>query len=136
MSNLTKHQITDGVLSIRDQQAQMYRYAADVEKMIKEDAYNADSLNKIMEGLIDYGTTCFGYEDALMEQSGYPTAEEHVRSHRTFIRRIELFREEAGKGKNVTKELMSILRIWLVGHIEGQDAELLETLEYWVAKRA
>lgn len=133
MNEKFTRQMKDGIISIKDQHRQVYTYAEKVEKMVNAEYCDLDALRQVMDGLIDYCNTCFGYEDALMEMSGYPMVDDHQRSHRTFLRRVEGFREEALKGRDMTKELMSILRIWMLAHIEGQDNEFITTLQHLLA---
>lgn len=89
-------------------------------KLIK--ALNLASVEKTVEELLDYVVVHFSNEQALMEKSGYPAFEQHLKLHEDFASRVADF---LGNGDAWTEErvqdLRRFLNKWLVGHILTHD---------------
>lgn len=89
-------------------------------KLIK--ALNLDSVEKTVEELLDYVVVHFSNEQALMEKSGYPGFEQHLKLHEDFASRVADF---LSNGDDWTEErvqdLRRFLNKWLVGHILTHD---------------
>lgn len=79
--------------------------------------------NHVLNELVDYTLTHFAFEEELQEKAGYPFLKAHKRVHEIFTKRIAEFQKRAAAGENVAPELLSMLRIWLVNHIKGDDAD-------------
>jgi hemerythrin len=80
-------------------------------------------INHVLGELVDYTLTHFAFEEELQEKAGYPFLKAHKRVHEIFTKRIAEFQKRAAIGENVAPELLSMLRIWLVNHIKGDDAD-------------
>lgn len=89
-------------------------------KLIK--ALNLDSVDQTVDELLDYVVVHFSNEQALMEKSGYPAFEQHIKLHEDFASRVADF---LGNGDDWTEErvqeLRRFLNKWLVGHILTHD---------------
>jgi hemerythrin len=85
-------------------------------------ALNLDSVQQTVEELLDYVVVHFSNEQALMERSGYPAFEQHLRLHEDFAGHVADF---LGNGDSWTEErvqeLRRFLNKWLVGHIMTHD---------------
>ncbi len=79
--------------------------------------------NHVLGELVDYTLTHFAFEEELQEKAGYAFIKAHKRVHEIFTKRIAEFQKRAAAGENVAPELLSMLRIWLVNHIKGDDAD-------------
>ncbi|MBI4807487.1 MAG: bacteriohemerythrin [Nitrosomonadales bacterium] len=79
--------------------------------------------NHVLNELVDYTLTHFAFEEELQEKAGYPFLKAHKRVHEIFTKRIAEFQRRAAGGENVAPELLSMLKIWLVNHIKGDDAD-------------
>ncbi|MEN8209723.1 MAG: bacteriohemerythrin, partial [Candidatus Fermentibacteria bacterium] len=82
----------------------------------------SDTLKDILNELVEYTKTHFGYEEKLMAEFGYPEEAAHIETHGSLAGQVIEFNEsfQAGKSK-LSGELFSFLRKWLNGHIRGTD---------------
>jgi len=85
-------------------------------------ALSLDSVQETVEELLDYVVVHFSNEQALMEKSGYPGFEQHLKLHEDFATHVADF---LGNGEEWTEdrvqELRRFLNKWLVGHIMTHD---------------
>lgn len=85
-------------------------------------ALNLESVQQTVEELLDYVVVHFSNEQALMEKSGYPAFEQHLKLHEEFATHVADF---LGNGDAWTEdrvqELRRFLNKWLVGHIMTHD---------------
>jgi hemerythrin len=91
-----------------------------------EDARLAGDRNRIgnvLEQLVDYTQSHFGFEEALMEEAGYKFLRPHRKVHELFIRRISEFTVRSAKGEDVSEELQRVLSTWLLNHIASEDRD-------------
>lgn len=84
--------------------------------------------NHVLGELVDYTLTHFAFEEELQEKAEYPFLKAHKRVHDIFTRRVAEFQKRAAAGENVAPELLSMLKIWLVNHIKGDDADYVESI--------
>lgn len=85
-------------------------------------ALDLDTIDETISELLDYVVTHFTNEQALMEQSGYPAFEQHLKLHEEFGAHVAEF---LGSGDEWTEErvhdLRRFLNKWLIGHIMTHD---------------
>ncbi|WP_444917229.1 bacteriohemerythrin [Microbulbifer sp. JMSA003] len=82
-----------------------------------------ERISKVLIGLADYTSTHFDFEEDLMERSGYPLSDTHKKVHRSFVAQIDSYVEQHENGKDITRRLMSDLKIWLTNHIKNDDKD-------------
>ncbi|MBJ6752292.1 bacteriohemerythrin [Geomonas anaerohicana] len=83
------------------------------------------SLESVLDELIDYATYHFAQEEVLMEKVAFPATEEHLAEHAFFIRRIGEIQKEFLAGTNaISLEIITFLKDWLVQHISQKDCDL------------
>lgn len=85
--------------------------------------------NHVLKELVDYTLTHFAFEEELQEKANYPFLKAHKRVHEIFTKRVAEFQQRATAGENVAPELLSMLKIWLVNHIKGDDADYAESVK-------
>ena len=90
---------------------------------------NRDGTNHVLNELVDYTLTHFAFEEELQEKAGYPFLKAHKRVHEMFTKRVAEFQKRAAGGENVAPEVLSMLKIWLVNHIKGDDADYAESVK-------
>lgn len=96
------------------------------------DAHDTGDLNvtnHVLNELVDYTLTHFAFEEELQERAKYPFLKAHKRVHEIFTKRVAEFQKRAASGENVAPELLSMLKIWLVNHIKGDDADYAESVK-------
>jgi hemerythrin len=93
------------------------------------DRSDRQATNHVMNELVDYTLTHFAFEEELQERSNYPFVRAHKRVHDIFTKRVAEFQKRAAAGENVAPELLSMLKIWLVNHIKGDDADYADSVK-------
>ncbi len=78
-------------------------------------------VNEVLSDLVDYVGTHFGYEERLMQASGYPEYERHKASHERLAAHAMQHVERFRRGTGSLDELLAFLVEWLNGHIVGED---------------
>ncbi|GIZ52567.1 bacteriohemerythrin [Noviherbaspirillum aridicola] len=85
-------------------------------------ALDLATVEHTVEELLDYVVVHFTNEQALMEKSGYPAFEQHLKLHEEFAAHVADF---LGSGDAWTEErvqeLRRFLNKWLIGHIMTHD---------------
>jgi hemerythrin len=85
-------------------------------------ALNLASVDQTVEELLDYVVTHFSNEQDLMEKSGYPAFDQHLKLHEEFAAQVADF---LGSGvewsEDRVQELRRFLNKWLIGHIMTHD---------------
>ena len=97
-----------------------------------ENANNTGDLgiiNNVLKELVDYTLTHFAFEEELQEKAGYSFLKAHKRVHGIFTNRVAEFQQRAEAGENVAPELLGMLKIWLVNHIKGDDADYVDCVK-------
>lgn len=88
---------------------------------------DGQDLDQLVVKLRAYFDIHFENEEAFMRQTRYPGAESHIAAHQEFL---WYFRALAGQvdpnRHNKTAETVSILKRWLIIHIDGTDSELVK----------
>ena len=80
------------------------------------------ALKKILVEIIDYTKYHFKTEEEHMVRHQYEHLEEHKANHRTLVDQIVALLNELKGGKSLSSEdLLTILRNWLINHIEKED---------------
>ncbi|MFM2112832.1 MAG: hypothetical protein RLZZ271_1492 [Pseudomonadota bacterium] len=85
-------------------------------------ALDINTIEETINELLDYVVTHFTNEQALMEKSGYPAFEQHLKLHEEFSAQVADF---LGSGDDWTEDrvdnLRRFLNRWLIGHIMTHD---------------
>lgn len=85
-------------------------------------ALNLESVDQTVEELLDYVVTHFSNEQELMEKSGYPAFEQHLKLHEEFGAQVAEFLGNGGAWtEDRVQELRRFLNKWLIGHIMTHD---------------
>jgi hemerythrin len=87
----------------------------------KDTAIDEETLNAVINGLIDYTYSHFAFEETLMEEAGYEYLQVHQQTHKAFTRRVDEIYELSQKGEDVTETIASLLQAWLINHIMEED---------------
>ncbi len=123
------HQLRGGIKEIRSQHETLIQYSRRVEELIASGVEDFVALDSVLDGLILYTISSFALEESLMKLAGYLRIDEHLRSHDMFMRRLSGYRGNLQAGKYTANELMSLLKIWITGHVNLQDMDLMDALE-------
>jgi hemerythrin len=83
-----------------------------------------ETLEPILDELIDYATYHFAAEEHWMGLHGYPQLQLHRAEHERFCRMIVEIQSDYHKHKvNLSLEVLAFVRNWLQDHILKTDAE-------------
>lgn len=126
-----------GIEVIDSQHRRIVDYINELEGALQR--HDREAVGIVIKLMIDYTITHFSFEEALMEQAGYKLVDEHRRVHEDFTRRMRNYQRRFGAGEDVTRSLMSDLRLWLTNHIKRDDNDYASTVRAsldggWVAK--
>ncbi len=86
----------------------------------------------VIEQLIDYTQSHFGFEESMLEEAGYKFLKPHKKVHELFIKRVTEFTVRAAKGEDIADELHSMLSKWLLNHIANEDHDYAEVVKQMV----
>jgi hemerythrin len=86
----------------------------------------------VIEQLIDYTQSHFGFEEAMLEEAGYKFLRPHKKVHELFIKRVTEFTMRAAKGEDIADELHSMLSKWLLNHIANEDRDYAQAVQQMV----
>jgi hemerythrin len=80
---------------------------------------------EILDSLAHYTVDHFGNEEQWMCDCNYPRRELHILEHNTFKSRLSEFRQNFQEGTGqLTLDIISFLRVWLLSHISRSDFDL------------
>jgi hemerythrin len=91
-------------------------------------------VNDVIEQLIDYTQSHFGFEEEMLEEAGYKFLKPHRKVHELFIRRVTDFTMRAAKGEDIADELHSMLTKWLLNHIANEDRDYAVVVKQMVGE--
>jgi len=116
--------LNTGIEVIDKQHRRLVEYLNELNTAIAEG--DQKGVKHVLDELIDYTLSHFSFEEELMEKAGYPFFKAHKRVHDIFTKRVGEFLKRAEQGENVAPEILSMLKIWLINHIKGDDADYVE----------
>ncbi len=108
-----------GVIDSQHRRIMEYINALESARINRDSARVAD----VIEQLVDYTQSHFGFEESLMEEAGYRFLKPHQKVHELFIRRVTGFTVRAAKGEDIADELLKVLTTWLLNHIAHEDRD-------------
>ena len=123
-----------GIEVIDAQHQRIVEYINDLE--IAKMKLDKKMVNDIIEQLIDYTQSHFGFEEEMLEEAGYKFLKPHKKVHELFIKRVTEFTMRAAKGEDIADELHSMLAKWLLNHIANEDRDYSETVKNMVGSEA
>lgn len=91
---------------------------------------------EIIEQLVDYTLSHFGFEEAMMEDAGYKFLKPHQKVHELFVKRVTEFTVRAAKGEDIARELHGMLTKWLINHIASEDHDYASIVLKSMAQKA
>ena len=86
-----------------------------------------EAIGEIVDGLIQYSVVHFNREEVYMKTTGYKDFNKHKAVHDSFTEKVKGFRKSLESGQfNITVEVVSFLRDWLINHIQFTDRDYIE----------
>jgi len=93
-----------------------------------------EEVEEVLSELTDYTLSHFTFEEGLMEESGYACIAAHKKVHQSFVHTIANYIKRFRTGEDVTTELLTTLKSWLVNHIKGDDADYSEAVKLYISR--
>ena len=82
------------------------------------------SVEKAVDGLLEYTRTHFSMEEDLMRKHDYPDFAAHKELHDQFVKQAQSYREKIKKDERLTPaDVFHFLKGWLIDHIEKKDRD-------------
>lgn len=79
-------------------------------------------MRSILDELVEYTKSHFGFEEQMMKRHGYPDYEPHVKAHKALITQISDIYENFRNNRScIGLETFVFLKDWLVNHIMRTD---------------
>lgn len=130
-SSVTRLVWTDDLSTGIDVIDGQHRRIVDYINQIHEARLRRDShlVEEVIDAAVDYTLSHFGFEEALMEEVGYPFARAHTKVHQLFTRRVADLQLRFRAGEDVAEELHSLLAKWLFTHIRNDDADYVSAVK-------
>ena len=89
----------------------------------------------LINDLVDYTISHFGFEESLQEEANYPFAKSHKKVHELFAQRVSDYQTRHEKGEDVSKGLNSLLVTWLFNHIKRDDMDYVESVKVYLQQQ-
>ena len=82
-----------------------------------------ETVNRVLDALLDYTNYHFTREELLMRACGYPDIEAHARTHATLRAQVHDIRGRYRRNAESihAREVLAFLKNWLTTHIIGRD---------------
>lgn len=90
-----------------------------------KNAKGQDTVNKILNNLLEYTKMHFSYEEQVMSDCNFPNVSEHASIHnKMFIKTNQLiFLVTSTTGNITTLEILTFLKEWWIDHVLKMDKE-------------
>lgn len=108
-----------GIHEIDEQHELLFDCLARLEQSITADE-RWSAVHFALVQLSDFVRIHFSVEEALMRLHAYPALDTHIAEHQGFIARLHGFKEASIRA-DITDEMTTFVRDWLVRHIGGSD---------------
>lgn len=127
-------QLNVGIEVIDQQHRRIVEYINQLDDA-RSNNYSREEIGFLINELVDYTISHFGFEESLQEEAGYPFLKSHQKVHELFTKRVADFQTRYNNGEDVTKGLNSLLVTWLFNHIKRDDNDYVETVKIHLQRR-
>ncbi|WP_321366359.1 bacteriohemerythrin [uncultured Desulfuromusa sp.] len=94
------------------------------------DKHEEEGLEATLTMLESYTVNHFQHEEKLMAEYHYPGLADHQKSHQELIDAVQDLKQRASSGKDeLARELLKLLRVWVLEHILDVDKKYGAFLE-------
>jgi hemerythrin len=119
-------ELRTGIDEIDDQHQVLFECLKRLEQAVTDDE-RWSALHFAIEELEDFVRIHFAVEESLMRLHHYPLFSAHVEEHRGFERELRSLKERSVR-TDVSREMVSLLKRWLVNHIGKSDHQYVPHL--------
>jgi len=120
---LWSKELSVGIDVIDKQHTRIVDYVNELHDVINQppDAITRARIIAVVSDAIDYTESHFGFEEAMMEDAGYPFLKAHKKVHELFVRKVLEYKRRLDAGEDIAVELRETLKRWLINHIKNED---------------
>lgn len=124
------NQLNVGIEVIDNQHRRIADYINLLDDALSND-HTKNDIGMLINDLVDYTISHFGFEESLQEEAGYLYVKAHRKVHVLFTKRVADFQARFDNGEDVSESLHDMLVTWLLNHIKHDDADYcLSVKEY------
>ncbi len=127
-------QLSIGIDVIDQQHRRIVEYINQLDDA-RANGHSREEIGYLINDLVDYTISHFGFEESLQEEASYPFCRSHKKVHELFTVRVSEFQARFEKGEDVCKGLNSLLVTWLFNHIKRDDADYVESVKAYLQKK-
>jgi hemerythrin len=128
-------QLNVGIDVIDQQHRRIVEYINQLDDARTSGHRTREELGYLINELVDYTISHFGFEESLQEEAGYTFAISHKKVHDLFAKRVADFQQRYEKGEDISKVLNSLLVTWLFNHIKRDDADYVESVKAYMKQQ-
>jgi hemerythrin len=100
------------------------------------ESHDSSAVSNVLDRLVDYTASHFALEENLMESSSYASFHTHKSGHDLFVQNVLANKAELESGADITKQLLSTLKSWLMYHIKYDDANYVADVKRHLAEKS
>ena len=127
-------QLNVGIEVIDQQHRRIVEYINQLDDARSNNS-SREEIGFLINELVDYTISHFGFEESLQEEAGYPFLKSHQKVHELFTKRVADFQTRYNNGEDVTKGLNSLLVTWLFNHIKRDDNDYVESVKLYLQRQ-
>ncbi len=121
-------QLNVGIDVIDQQHRRIVEYINQLDDA-RSNGYSREEIGYLINDLVDYTISHFGFEESLQEEANYPFLKSHKKVHELFTQRVSEYQAKFNKGEDVSKALNSLLVTWLFNHIKRDDVDYVASVK-------
>jgi hemerythrin len=127
-------QLNVGIEVIDQQHRRIVEYINQLDDA-RNSGHSREEIGYLINDLVDYTISHFGFEESLQDEANYPFAKSHKKVHDLFAQRVSDYQARYDKGEDVSKGLNSLLVTWLFNHIKRDDADYVESVKVYLQQQ-
>lgn len=121
-------QLNVGIEVIDQQHRRIVEYINQLDDA-RSNGYSREEIGYLINDLVDYTISHFGFEESLQEEANYPFLKSHKKVHELFTKRVSEYQTKFTQGEDVSKALNSLLVTWLFNHIKRDDVDYVASVK-------
>ncbi len=127
-------QLNTGIDVIDQQHRRIVEYINQLDDA-RKNGHSREEIGYLINDLVDYTISHFGFEESLQEEADYPFAKSHKKVHELFTNRVAEYQDKFSKGEDISRGLNSLLVTWLFNHIKRDDADYVESVKAYLQQQ-
>lgn len=127
-------QLNVGIEVIDNQHRRIVDYINLLDEAVAS-GHEREQIGILINDLVDYTISHFGFEESLQEEASYPFIKAHQKVHGLFTRRVSEFQVRFDNGEDISANLHSLLVTWLLNHIKHDDADYVQSVKEYLHQR-